>query len=126
MDGKHGHGSVKLLVFAGSLRAESLNLRLAKLAATVLEKNGAHVDFASMKDFDCPSYNQDVETKDGLPAGAREFQRRLELNDAFVISSPEYNASMPGCLKNVIDWVSRVRPQPFNAKHALLLSASPS
>jgi NAD(P)H-dependent FMN reductase len=43
-----------------------------------------------------------------------------------VIASPEYNASMPGHLKNAIDWVSRIRPQPFNAKHALLLSASPS
>jgi len=43
-----------------------------------------------------------------------------------VISSPEYNASMPGLLKNTIDWVSRFSPQPFNEKHGLLLSASPS
>ncbi len=47
-------------------------------------------------------------------------------NEAFIISSPEYNASMPGHLKNVIDWVSRFRPQPFNERHALLMSASPS
>ena len=47
-------------------------------------------------------------------------------NDAFIISSPEYNASMPGVLKNIIDWVSRFRPQPFNERHALLMSASPS
>jgi NAD(P)H-dependent FMN reductase len=46
--------------------------------------------------------------------------------DAFIISSPEYNASMPGHLKNSIDWVSRFRPQPFNERHALLMSASPS
>lgn len=43
-----------------------------------------------------------------------------------MIASPEYNFSMPGVLKNAIDWVSRFRPQPFNEKHALLLSASPS
>ena len=43
-----------------------------------------------------------------------------------MISSPEYNASMPGLLKNTIDWVSRFSPQPFNEKHGLLLSASPS
>jgi NAD(P)H-dependent FMN reductase len=45
---------------------------------------------------------------------------------AFVISSPEYNASMPGGLKNSLDWVSRFSPQPFNEKHCPLLSASPS
>jgi NAD(P)H-dependent FMN reductase len=45
---------------------------------------------------------------------------------SFVIASPEYNASMPGMLKNAIDWVSRYHPQPFNERHGLLLSASPS
>jgi NAD(P)H-dependent FMN reductase len=50
----------------------------------------------------------------------------LLASDAFIISSPEYNGSMPGLLKNTIDWVSRFRPQPFNQRHALLMSASPS
>jgi NAD(P)H-dependent FMN reductase len=50
----------------------------------------------------------------------------LEATDAFVISSPEYNASLPGVLKNALDWVSRFHPQPFHERHALLLSASPS
>ena len=54
------------------------------------------------------------------------MRSRLEDVDAFVIASPEYNGAMPGSLKNTIDWVSRYRPQPFNAKQALLLSASPS
>ena len=53
-------------------------------------------------------------------------RRRIEANDAFAIASPEYNGSMPGGLKNVIDWVSRHRPQPFNGRHGLLISASPS
>ncbi|HZO87527.1 MAG TPA: NAD(P)H-dependent oxidoreductase [Chthonomonadaceae bacterium] len=79
-----------------------------------------------MEDFDCPSFDQDVEDAEGLPPGAAELRRRLEANDAFVIASPEYNASMPGVLKNTIDWVSRYRPQPFNERHALLMSASPS
>jgi chromate reductase, NAD(P)H dehydrogenase (quinone) len=43
-----------------------------------------------------------------------------------VIASPEYNSSMPGLLKNAIDWVSRCKPQPFHERHALLMSASPS
>jgi NAD(P)H-dependent FMN reductase len=50
----------------------------------------------------------------------------LEATDAFVIASPEYNGSMPGLLKNAIDWASRHRPQPFNGRHGLLVSASPS
>ena len=84
------------------------------------------MDLASMKDFDAPSYDQDVQDGDGFPPGAEEFRRRLEASDAFVIASPEYNFSMPGSLKNAIDWVSRYHPQPFNERHGLLLSASPS
>jgi NAD(P)H-dependent FMN reductase len=79
-----------------------------------------------MREFDCPSYNQDVQLGDGFPPGAEELRRRLQACDGFVISSPEYNASLPGLLKNAIDWVSRYQPQPFNERHALLLSASPS
>lgn len=117
---------LRFLFFSGSLRNDSLNTRLAKLAMHNIEKNGSKVDFANMSDFDCPSYNQDLELKDAVPAGAEQFQKQLLQNDAFIIASPEYNASMPGNLKNLIDWVSRFRPQPFNERHALLMSASPS
>jgi chromate reductase len=119
-------GLVRYLVFSASLRVASLNTRLARLAGDVIEAHGGQVDFASMADFDSPSFNQDVQTERGLPTGALEFQRRLEGTDAFVVASPEYNASMPGVLKNAIDWVSRIRPQPFNERHCLLMSASPS
>jgi chromate reductase, NAD(P)H dehydrogenase (quinone) len=114
------------LVFSASLREGSLNTRLAALAATCIDANGGQVDKASMAEFDCPSYNADVQDRDGFPAGARELRLRLEHCDGFVISSPEYNASMPGALKNTIDWVSRFKPQPFNERYGLLLSASPS
>ncbi len=114
------------MVFSASLRDGSLNTRLAALAADVIEANGGQADFASMTEFDCPSYNADVEAAEGMPPGAHELRRRLELCDGFVISSPEYNASMPGVLKNAIDWVSRFNPQPFNELDGLLLSASPS
>jgi chromate reductase, NAD(P)H dehydrogenase (quinone) len=117
---------IRLLVFSASLRKESLNTRLARLTARVIADHGGTVDAATMRDFDCPSYDQDLQSRDGLPPGAQELCRRLEANDAFVIVSPEYNASIPGLLKNAIDWASRHRPQPFNERHALLLSASPS
>jgi chromate reductase, NAD(P)H dehydrogenase (quinone) len=117
---------VRVLVFSASLRSDSLNSRLARLAATTVEGNGGEVDLASMAEFDAPSYDGDVQSVDGFPAGAEEFRRRLELADAFVVASPEYNASIPGALKNAIDWVSRFQPQPFNERHGLLVSASPS
>lgn len=117
---------VHLLVFSASLRTDSLNTRLSSLVTASIEEQGGVVDRATMGDFDAPSYNGDVEGAVGLPAGARAFRTRLEAAHGFVIVSPEYNGSMPGALKNVIDWVSRVRPQPFNERHGLLLSASPS
>jgi chromate reductase len=117
---------VRFLVFSASLRAESLNTHLARLAAQAIEAHSGVVDFASMANFDAPSYNQEIQDREGFPSGPTELRRRLEASDAFVIASPEYNASMPGGLKNAIDWASRFRPQPFNERHALLLSASPS
>ena len=117
---------VSFLVFSASLRAGAFNTTLATLAAGTIEQHGGTVDLAAMSAFDSRSYSQDAQTQEGFPPGATELRRRLEANDGFVIASPEYNGSMPGSLKNAIDWVSRFRPQPFNGKHALLLSASPS
>jgi NAD(P)H-dependent FMN reductase len=113
-------------VFSASLGKDSVNATLARLAAQHATRHGAAVDLASMREFDAPSYDPDIEARGEIPAGALELNRRLIANDAFVISSPEYNASMPGLLKNAIDWTSRFRPQPFHERHGLLLSASPS
>jgi NAD(P)H-dependent FMN reductase len=117
---------IRMLVFSASRRAASLNTKLALQARAVLERTGVDVDYGTMQEFDCPSYDGDVESATGIPEGAQELARRLEAAQAFVIVSPEYNASMPGQLKNVIDWASRIRPQPFQARHSLLMSASPS
>lgn len=117
---------LKVLVFAASLRQGSLNKKLAALAAEVAEQQGATVDLASMGEFEVPLYDGDVETESGIPEGAHELRRRLLANDAFVLVSPEYNGSMPGTVKNLIDWTSRFRPQPFDEQHGLLMSASPS
>ena len=117
---------LNVLVFAGSHRADSLNHELAALAARMAKQAGATVDLASMHDFEVPLYDGDLEKGEGIPKGAAEFRRRLVANDAFIIASPEYNGSMPGALKNLIDWASRFRPQPFDTRHGLLMSASPS
>ncbi len=120
------HNEVRLLIFSASLRAASYNSQLARLAAHTIERHGGAVDLAMMEEFECPSYDQDVQDAASFPPGAEAFRRRLEASDAFVIASPEYNASIPGTLKNAIDWASRYTPQPFNARHGMLLSASPS
>jgi NAD(P)H-dependent FMN reductase len=122
----NGGGALRVLVLGASLREESLNDRLASLAAQVAERGGAQVERARIADFHVPFYDQDVEAAEGIPDGAHAFCERLKAADALVIAAPEYNASMPGVLKNLIDWVSRFRPQPFNGKQCLLLSASPS
>jgi NAD(P)H-dependent FMN reductase len=118
--------STSYLIFGASLREGSLNKRLASLAAKVVEEAGGTVVHASMSDFDCPSYNGDVEAREGIPSGADRFRSKLVSTDGLIISSPEYNASVPGVLKNLIDWVSRYKPQPIKGRHALLMSASPS
>ena len=115
-----------MLILSASLRDDSLNARLAGLAADTIETAGGIADRASMREFDTDSYDSDEEQAGGFPAGAEQFRSRLEGSHAFMICSPEYNASIPGVLKNAIDWVSRFRPQPFHERHGLLLSASPS
>ncbi|WP_455409875.1 NADPH-dependent FMN reductase [Streptomyces hiroshimensis] len=120
-------GPMRVLVLGASLRKDSLNARLASLVARLVrDEAGADVDHAHMDEFSMPLYNGDTEAGEGLPPGALALRDRLAACEALVISSPEYNASMPGGLKNAIDWVSRVQPQPFKDKHALLVSASPS
>jgi NAD(P)H-dependent FMN reductase len=113
-------------VFSASLRSNSLNDRLASLAARVVERHGGTVDRGAMADFDCPSYDGDDEQDGKIPDGATRLRDRLIGTDAFLIVSPEYNASMPGVLKNVIDWTSRFRPQPYTRRYGMLMSASPS
>jgi NAD(P)H-dependent FMN reductase len=117
---------IRYLIFDASLSAQSLNDRLATIATSFVQQREGVVDRARMEEFDCPTYDYDVEQSSGFPPGAKELRQRLDAADAFVIASPEFNGSMPGGLKNVIDWVSRIRPQPFNGKQALLMSASPS
>ena len=115
-----------MLIVSASLRDDSLNSRLAGLAAESIQAHGAVADVASMRELDMESYDSDEEKRSGFPAAAEEFRSRLETSHAFMICSPEYNASIPGVLKNAIDWVSRFRPQPFHERHGMLLSASPS
>jgi NAD(P)H-dependent FMN reductase len=94
---------MRLFAFAAALRRDSLNRKLVRLAAAAAERAGATVELADFHDFDMPLYDGDLEATSGVPEGARRLRERFLATDAFLISSPEYNFSMPGTLKNAID-----------------------
>lgn len=117
---------MKIFLFAAALRKDSYNKKLISVVNEFLKKNQIETDLADFSGFNMPLYDGDIEETSGLPPGALDFKRRLEQADATIISSPEYNFSVPGTLKNLIDWISRARPMPWKKKNILLLSASPS
>ena len=120
----HPARAVRLLAFAASLRRASWNRRLIAIAAAAAERGGATVDLADFHQFDVPLFDGDVLAASGVPEGALELARRVTAADGIMIASPEYNFSLPGTLKNLIDWLSRIRPVPIRGKTAMLLSAS--
>ncbi len=114
----------KILAFSGSLRAASLNRKLLKLAASELREAGAEVTIIDLNDYELPFYNQELQDG-GFPEASDKLRELVEAHDAVLIVTPEYNFSFPAVVKNVLDWLSRYRPQPFGGKHGLLMSASP-
>ena len=122
---------VKILVFAGSLRKDSYNKKLARIAAEGIRSAGAEATLIDMKDFPLPVYDGDIEAAEGLPANAKKLKEIFLQHQGLLIASPEYNSSIPGGLKNLIDWVSRTetKDEPslacFNKKIAVVMSASP-
>jgi NAD(P)H-dependent FMN reductase len=117
---------MKILAFAASLRSGSFNRKLLTLAVEIARGSGATIDLAEFREFDMPLYDGDINERSGLPPGGLELVRRIEAADGIMIASPEYNYSLPGTLKNAIDWVSRARPMPLRGKSGLLLAASTS
>ena len=115
---------MKILAFAGSLRGGSYNRKLVLLAVDAL-RGQADVDLLDLREAPMPPFDGDIEARDGLPEGARLFKSRIAAADALLICSPEYNWSIPGTLKNVIDWASRGDGNPFKGKVAQLMGASP-
>ena len=113
---------MKIVGIAGSLRAGSLNRSLLKVAGTLVPE-GHTFEVADIDDI--PLYNGDV-NEAGIPDPVRQVYDKLASADGIVLASPEYNYSVPGVLKNAIDWLSRVDPQPFDGKAVAIMGASPS
>jgi len=112
---------VKILGFAGSLRKDSYNKALLHAAMELVPKD------AKLEIFDfegIPPFNQDLENQ--MPKRVREFKAKIKAADAILIATPEHNYSIPGVLKNAVDWASRpYRDNSFEGKPVAIMSASP-
>jgi NAD(P)H-dependent FMN reductase len=114
----------KILGIAGSLRRASFNAALLR-AAVELAPAGTSIEIASIRDI--PLYDGDVEAQ-GIPAAVVELKEKVVAADALLLVTPEYNNSIPGVFKNVIDWLSRPAadaPRVFGNRHVTLIGASP-
>lgn len=112
--------SLKLVAFCGSLRKASFN-RLALQA--FIERLPAGASCETIEIGDWPLYDADVQAK-GFPDKVQTAQKAMIEADGIVLVSPEYNYGISGVLKNAIDWLSRMTPQPFAAKPVALFGAS--
>jgi chromate reductase len=112
--------SIAILGFTGSLRKSSYNKALLRAAMELMPEE------TKLEIFDLegiPPFNQDLENQ--MPEKVKEFKTKIKLADAILIASPEYNYSIPGVLKNAIDWASRPHgDNSFEGKPVALMSAS--
>ena len=114
-----------LIGLSGSLRSGSFNSALLATAAG-LAPAGLKVEIATIRGI--PLYDGDVEEKDGIPAAVAELKDRIAGAAGLLLATPEYNASIPGVLKNAIDWLSRPGkdiPRVFGNKPVGVIGATP-
>lgn len=118
------NAKVKIVGICGSLRKDSYNKKLLKQIFKSLSAKGAEVEELIWEDFG--PFNQDIEDA-GMPKNVEEFKSKIEKADGIVFTTPEYNFSIPGGLKNAIDWASRPEAdldRIFGGKVVLLSGAS--
>ncbi len=113
---------IRIVGFTGSLRRNSFNKAALRAAQMLLPEN-AILDIIDLADI--PFYNEDIEVQ-GTPASVTVFKKKLFEADAVLISTPEYNFSIPPVLKNALDWASRGDELPLYGKPLAIMSASPS
>ncbi|HEV8121110.1 MAG TPA: NAD(P)H-dependent oxidoreductase [Candidatus Polarisedimenticolia bacterium] len=113
-----------IVTLCGALRSGSFNRLFLKQAIEILAPR-AEIESLELKELPMPIYDGDIETGTGVPDNAKRLRDRIAAADGLVIGSPEYNNSVPGGLKNAIDWVSRLPHQPFKGKPVMLMGASP-
>ncbi len=116
------HRSLNVLGISGSLRTGSYNRLLLRSALRIAADAGARVREADLKTLNLPAYDEDLRA-DGEPPAVTLFRRMVADADVILIAMPEYNYSVPGALKNALDWASR-KPNVFDGKTAAIFGAS--
>ena len=120
----------KVLAFAGSTRKDSCNKKLINNAAEIARNMGAEVKVIDLKDYPIPLYDADDEKSKGMPENAKRLRKLMLESNRIIVSTPEYNGSLPAVLKNAIDWASRSEDgkpsrEAFLGNKFAILSCSP-
>jgi chromate reductase, NAD(P)H dehydrogenase (quinone) len=114
---------IRVLGISGSLRRGSFNTAALR-AARELVPTGMELEiYEGLREI--PPYDDDLRQGQGYPPAVAELRARIKAADALLIATPEYNYSVPGVLKNAIDWASRPPEQPFDGKPIAIMGASP-
>lgn len=114
--------TIRVLGLPGSFRKASYN-GMALAAAIELAPAEMRIERYDYRDI--PFYDGDLEAESGLPAPVEALREKIRAADAVLIVTPEYNTSMPGLLKNALDWTSRGAAQPLGGKPIAVMGASP-
>ena len=109
---------LKILGLCGSLRQGSYNQAVLRVAQELAPAAGLSIESAEIADV--PLYNEDVYAQ-GFPPPVERLREQIRAADGLLFVTPEYNYSIPGMLKNAIDWVSRPPEQPFAGKPAAVM-----
>lgn len=113
---------LQFVTLLGSLRTGSYNAAVARALPALAPSEVTITALASVGEF--PHYNADVQAT-GFPQPVLAMAEQIKSADGVIIVTPEYNYSVPGVLKNALDWLSRVSPQPFAGKPVAIQTASP-
>ena len=113
---------LNILAFAGSMRTESFNRKALQIAKKIVSDLNANVVELDLKTLDLPLFNEELRTN-GFPESVKKLKDAIASADVLVIATPEYNHSIPGVLKNAIDWASD-KTNPFTGKVAAIFGAS--
>ena len=113
---------LNVITLVGSLRKASFNAALARQLPKWAPEGMAITEAPPWADF--PIYNADDHNANGIPASVTRLAEAIRAADGVIIVSPEYNYGVPGGLKNAVDWVSRVKDQPFKDKPVAIQSVA--
>ena len=116
---------MKILAFAATSSTKSINNKLVRYAASLIEDAGSDTEILDINDYELPLFSEDREAELGQPELAKIFLDKIASSDAIIISFAEHNGSYTVAYKNIFDWASRINPKVFQNKPMIMLATSP-